>query len=75
MIQGISGARGKVGIDFTAESCSQMARSFGTVIEKGKILVGRDTRPSGLMAFDAIKESLLATGHPVIDFWFFHLQR
>ena len=44
-----------------------MATSFGTVIEKGKILVGRDTRPSGLMAFNAIKEGLLATGHPVID--------
>ncbi|MFH1903682.1 MAG: phosphoglucosamine mutase [Candidatus Omnitrophota bacterium] len=67
MIQGISGARGKVGIDFTAESCLQMATSFGAVIGKGKVLVGRDTRPSGLMAFKAIKEGLLATGHPVLD--------
>ncbi|MFA5393883.1 MAG: phosphoglucosamine mutase [Candidatus Ratteibacteria bacterium] len=67
MIKGISGARGKVGIDFTAEACLQLARSFGTVIGKGKVLVGRDTRPSGLMAFNAVKEGLLATGHPVID--------
>ncbi len=67
MIQGISGARGKVGIDFTAESCLRMAKSFGAVIEKGRVLVGRDTRPSGLMAFDVVKEGLLATGHPVID--------
>ena len=67
MIKSISGARGKVGVDFTAESCLQMARSFGAVIGKGKVLVGRDTRPSGLMAFNAIKEGLLATGHPVID--------
>jgi phosphomannomutase len=67
MIQGISGARGKVGIDFTAESCLNLARSFGAVIGKGKVLVGRDTRPSGLMAFNAVKEGLLATGHPVVD--------
>ncbi|MCX5642802.1 MAG: phosphoglucosamine mutase [Candidatus Omnitrophica bacterium] len=67
MIQGISGARGKVGIDFTAESCLQLAKSFGIVIGKGKVLVGRDTRPSGLMAFSAVKEGLLATGHPVLD--------
>ena len=67
MIQGISGPRGKVGIDFTAASCLTLARSFGAVIGKGKVLVGRDTRPSGLMAFNAVKEGLLATGHPVID--------
>ena len=67
MIQGISGARGKIGIDFTAESCLQMAAAFGAVINKGKVLVGRDTRPSGLMAFAAVKEGLLAAGHPVID--------
>ncbi len=67
MIQGISGARGKVGIDFTAGSCLRLAKSFGAVIEKGAVLVGRDTRPSGLMAFGAVKEGLLATGHPVID--------
>ena len=67
MIQGISGARGKVGVDFTAGSCLRLAKSFGAVIEKSAVLVGRDTRPSGLMAFDAVKEGLLATGHPVID--------
>ncbi|MFH2069046.1 MAG: phosphoglucosamine mutase [Candidatus Omnitrophota bacterium] len=67
MIQGISGARGRVGVDFTAEVCRKLVSSFGNVIGKGKVLVGRDTRPSGLMAFNTVKESLLATGHPVID--------
>ena len=67
MIQGISGARGKVGIDFTADSCLELAKSFGAAVGKGKILVGRDTRPSGLMAFKAIKEGLYAAGHPIVD--------
>jgi len=67
MIQGISGARGRVGVDFTAEVCRGLAASFGAVLGKGRVLVGRDTRPSGLMALDAVKEGLQATGHPVLD--------
>lgn len=67
MIQGISGARGKVGVDFTAESCLGLAKAYGLVIGKGKILIGRDTRPSGVMAFEATRNGLSATGHPVID--------
>ncbi|MFH0796812.1 MAG: phosphoglucosamine mutase [Candidatus Omnitrophota bacterium] len=67
MIQGISGARGRVGVDFVPEVCLKLASAFGSVITEGRIVVGRDTRPSGVMAFHCVAAGLLSTGHPVVD--------
>ena len=43
---GITGVRGIVGETFTPELAVEFAESFGTYLDRGRILVCRDTRPS-----------------------------
>ena len=44
---GITGVRGVVGESFTPELVVEFAQAFGTYMDGGRILVCRDTRPSG----------------------------
>jgi phosphomannomutase len=44
---GITGVRGIVGESFTPELVVEFAQAFGTYMDGGRILVCRDTRPSG----------------------------
>ncbi|MFL6254901.1 MAG: phosphoglucosamine mutase, partial [Pyrinomonadaceae bacterium] len=46
---GITGVRGVVGETFTPELAVAFAQAFGTYLDGGRILVCRDTRPSGPM--------------------------
>ena len=64
---GITGVRGIVGQTFTPELAVQFAQAFGTYLDGGRILVCRDTRPSGPMIRSAVLAGLLATGCEVID--------
>ncbi len=64
---GISGVRGIVGETFTPELAVEFARAFGTYFEGGRILICRDTRPSGPMVQAAVAAGLLSTGCEVID--------
>jgi phosphomannomutase len=64
---GITGVRGIVGETFTPELVVEFAQAFGTYLDGGKILVCRDTRPSGLMVRSAVLAGLLAAGCEVID--------
>ncbi len=64
---GITGVRGIVGETFTPELIVEFAQAFGTYLDGGRILVCRDTRPSGLMVRSAVLTGLLATGCEVID--------
>ena len=64
---GITGVRGIVGETFTPELIVEFAQAFGTYLDGGRILVGRDTRPSGLMVRSAVLAGLLAVGCEVID--------
>jgi phosphomannomutase len=64
---GISGVRGIVGETFTPELVVGFAQAFGTYFDSGRILVGRDTRPSGPMVRSAVAAGLLAAGCEVID--------
>src|SRR5512132_3736769 len=47
---GITGVRGIVGETFTPEVAIAFAQAFGTYLDSGRILVCRDTRPSGPIA-------------------------
>ncbi|HNS48424.1 MAG TPA: phosphoglucosamine mutase [bacterium] len=67
MIQSVSGARGRVGEDFTAEACFKLAAAFGNFLPKGPVLIGRDSRPSGKTARQSVAAGLLLTGHQVVD--------
>ena len=64
---GISGVRGIVGEAFTPELVVAFAQGFGTYLDSGRILVCRDTRPSGPMVRAAVISGLLAAGCEVVD--------
>jgi phosphoglucosamine mutase len=64
---GITGVRGIVGQTFTPEVAVGFAQAFGTYLDAGRILVCRDTRPSGPMVRAAVVAGLLAAGCEVID--------
>lgn len=64
---GISGVRGIVGETFTPELAVTFAQAFATYLDCGRVLVGRDTRPSGPMIRSAVVSGLLAAGCEVVD--------
>ena len=64
---GIGGVRGVVGDTFTPELVVAFAQAFGTYLGPGRILVCRDTRPSGPMVAAGVMAGLLATGCDVVD--------
>ena len=63
----VSGVRGVVGETLTPRLLARFAQAFGTYVGQGKVLVGRDTRPSGQMVTDAVFAGLLATGCTPVD--------
>ena len=64
---GITGVRGIVGETFTPELAVEFSEAFATYLDRGRILVCRDTRPSGPMIRSAVIAGLLAAGCEVID--------
>jgi len=62
-----SGVRGIVGDSLTPMLVSALASSFGKYVGGGRVIVGRDTRPTGEMLEHAVIAGLLAVGcQPVI---------
>lgn len=59
---GVSGVRGIVGDSFTPQIAAGFAQAFGTFVGQGPVLVGRDTRPSGLMIEYAVIAGLQSVG-------------
>jgi len=66
LIFSISGLRGIVGDGLTPELVVKHATAFGHSF-KGKIVVGRDTRPTGEMIRNLVTSSLVSVGCEVID--------
>ncbi len=64
---GITGVRGIVGQTFTPELAVGFAQAFGTYLDGGRILICRDTRPSGPMIRSAVLAGLLSAGCEVVD--------
>ncbi len=64
---GITGVRGLVGETLTPELAVGFAQAFGTYLDGGKVLICRDTRPSGPMIRAAVSAGLLAAGCEVVD--------
>jgi len=63
----ISGIRGIVGETLTHDVCLELSKAFVEVLGKGKIILGADTRPSGLLLKNACIAGLLSMGSEVID--------
>lgn len=63
----ISGVRGIVGKSLTPELLSRLGQAFGTYMESGRVVVGRDTRVSGEMVKHSVFGGLLSTGCTILD--------
>lgn len=67
LIISASGLRGIVGTALTPAIAMEYASAYGTYLGGGKVLVGRDSRPSGVMLVDAVMAGLASTGCDPID--------
>jgi phosphomannomutase len=66
---GVSGFRARVGESFEPTTVTRLAKAFATLIRDAggkRVVVGRDTRASGTMAFHAVASGLLGSG---VDVW------
>ena len=67
LMVGVSGLRGIVGRALTPEIVTRWAMAFGTYVDGGRVVVARDTRPSGEMIKHAVLAGLMSQGCTVID--------
>lgn len=63
----VSGVRGIVGESLDPAFFAKYASAFGTFVNEGNVVIGRDTRRSGEMLKQAILSGLLATGCEVLE--------
>ena len=63
----VSGVRGVVGETLTPQLLSRFCQAYGTYVGQGRVLIGRDTRPSGVMVLQAACAGLMSTGCRPVD--------
>lgn len=66
LIKSTSGIRGIVGNGLDDRIAADYAKAFGTFVKKGKVVVGRDSRPSGEKLRKAVLKGLTSAGIDVI---------
>ena len=59
---GVSGVRGIVGESFSPKLATEFAQAFGTFVGHGPVVVGRDTRTTGVMVENAVIAGLQSVG-------------
>jgi phosphomannomutase len=62
----VSGIRGVIGEFLTPNLAAAFAQAFGTYVGPGRVVLGRDTRASGMMLQHAVTCGLLAAGCEVV---------
>jgi len=67
LIRSISGVRGLVASHLTPAIVQIYARAVNDMLPFGKIVLGRDSRPSGVALTNAIAEELTVFGRDVVD--------
>ncbi|MBN1948194.1 MAG: phosphoglucosamine mutase [Candidatus Cloacimonetes bacterium] len=67
LMKSVSGVRGIFGENLTPELIVELAARFGIFQNRGKIVVGRDSRTSGPAMFHAVAAGLISVGCEVID--------
>jgi phosphomannomutase len=67
LIVSVSGIRGIVGRGLTAEAALAFASALGTHLDGGRVVLGRDGRPSGDLMRHAVLAGLLEAGCDVHD--------
>ncbi|MCS6866811.1 MAG: phosphoglucosamine mutase [Gemmataceae bacterium] len=63
----VSGIRGIVGKGLTAEAATRFAAAYGSTLTGQRVVLARDSRPSGEMLRHAVLAGLLSTGCHVDD--------
>ncbi len=63
----ISGVRGVIGDSLTPNLLTRFAQAFGTYVNAGTVVIGRDPRTSGEMVRQAVIAGLLSSGCRVLD--------
>jgi phosphomannomutase len=67
LIVSVSGIRGIVGEGLTPTVTTQFAAAFGSYLGGGRVVVSRDSRPSGDMLRHAVIAGLLSSGCSVVN--------
>src|SRR5947209_13368788 len=67
LIVSVSGVRGVVGRGLTPEAACAFASALGSHARGGRVVLSRDSRPSGLMLRHAVLAGLLGAGCEVRD--------
>lgn len=67
LVKSTSGIRGVLGNGLDMHMLAEYAAAFGTLLKNGKVVVGRDSRPSGAMINPLIISVLQSVGLDVID--------
>lgn len=62
----VSGIRGIVGTDLTPENITRFTAAYGTWLEGGTVVLGRDTRVTGQFCEDLVAATLQSVGCDVI---------
>lgn len=66
-MKSLSGIRGIVGLSLDPPTVIAYAAAFGQLVRKGKVVVGRDSRPSGGYISQLVCSTLALAGCDVID--------
>ncbi len=67
LIVGVSGIRGIVGDSLTPDAAARFGCALGTYLKGGRVVVSRDSRPSGDMLRHAVYAGLLSAGCAIDD--------
>jgi phosphomannomutase len=67
LIVSVSGIRGIVGQSLTPDKAAMFAAALGTYLKSGRVVLSRDSRPSGRMLRSAVSAGLTAAGCGVDD--------
>ena len=64
----VSGVRGEIGLTLTPDVAARFGAAFGTMLGAGRrVVIGRDSRPSGPAIRNAVAAGLMACGVDIID--------
>lgn len=66
LMKSVSGIRGVVGQTFTPDLVAQVGAAFASFCSRGRVVVGRDTRPTGSAIEHGLISSLLLSGSDVV---------
>lgn len=67
LMKSVSGIRGIVGESLTVNNVLNFAQRFGVYCNNSKVLIGRDSRTTGKMLFNAISAGLMSVDCDVVD--------